>query len=197
MYKILTSLLFIFITFSIAADDTYVFEAKGEFAKELKSLVEKYSKEGKIEAKVYKKEDIDKSESKTITRTVLSAFSDDTAEQLKNADISKGKMIYNKTCARCHGKNADENKYAGIRKLSTLKPLLIVELLETYKEAYDNSFGGSLRFLMKPQADHLTTDEMQSIAVYIYSLNHNTKLPISEDSTHIDNNNEIPTSYLQ
>ena len=34
-----------------ATEETYVFEAKGEFAKELKALVEKYSKEGKIKDK--------------------------------------------------------------------------------------------------------------------------------------------------
>ena len=72
MIKILASLLFVFSTFCVAADDTYVFEAKGAFAKELKTLVEKYSKEGKIEARVYKKDDISKK--RTRTKTILSAF---------------------------------------------------------------------------------------------------------------------------
>ena len=41
------SLLACFFAFSLNAADesSYIFEAKGEFAKELKSLVEKYSKD--------------------------------------------------------------------------------------------------------------------------------------------------------
>ncbi len=195
MIKILASLLFVFSTFSIAADDTYVFEAKGAFAKELKTLVEKYSKEGKIEARVYKKDDMAKK--KTRTKTILSVFTDDTAEELKYADVSKGEELYQKECASCHGIKADNNKYANARKLSTLKPLEIIELLEGYRENYNGKFGGSLRAIMQPQVGSMLSEDMQSIAVYIYSLNHDTKLPISEDSTHIDKNNEIPTSYLQ
>ena len=37
-----------------ASDDTYVFEAKGEFAKELKSLIEKHSKDENITVNIYK-----------------------------------------------------------------------------------------------------------------------------------------------
>ena len=195
MIKMIASLLFLFTTFSIAADNTYVFEAKGEFAKELKALVEKYSKEGKIEAKVYQKEDIEKSKSRT--KTILSVFANDTAEELKYADIEEGKKIYQKDCASCHGKNANDSKYASARKLSTLKPLMIVELLEGYRLNYDGNFGGSNSFIMKPQADHLTSNEMQSIAVYIYSLNHDTKTPASSDSTRVEEEKEAPSSYLQ
>ncbi len=195
MYKILVTLLFIFSTFTIAKDDTYVFEAKGEFAKEMKALVEKYSKEGKIEAKVYKKENIRPEESKT--KTILSLFTNDTAEELKYADVHKGEKLYQNNCASCHGANADEVKYGGVRKLSVLKPLEIVNLLEGYKENYEGNFGGTNRFIMKPNADDLTGEEMQSIAVYIYSLNHDTKLPMSENSTQVDEEKEVPSSYLQ
>ena len=186
MYKILASLLFVFITFSFAQEDTYVFEAKGAFAKELKSLVEKYSKEGKIEAKVYQKEDIEKRESKTVTKTILSAFTDNTADELKYADVALGEKIYQKDCASCHGIKANDSKYASARKLSTLKPLKIVELLEGYRLNFEGDFGGSNRFIMKPQADNLITEEMQSLAVYIYSLNHDTKLPTSVNSTQVE-----------
>ena len=37
-----------------AGDDTYVFEAKGEFAKELKSLIEKHSKDENVTVNIYK-----------------------------------------------------------------------------------------------------------------------------------------------
>lgn len=197
MTKILTLLLFIVITFSIAAEDTYVFEAKGEFAKEMKALVEKYSKEGKIEAKVYKKEDMKKKETKTVTQGVLGLFTDNTAEALKYADVERGEKIYQNTCASCHGVKANESKYATARKLSTLTPLKIVELLEGYKLNYDGNFGRGNSIIMKPQADNLTSEDMQSIAAYIYSLNHDNKSSISEDSTQIEENDEKPSSYLQ
>lgn len=197
MNKILTALLFIFATFVIASDDTYVFEAKGEFAKEMKALVEKYSKEGKIEAKVYKKENIKESKSKT--KTVMGIFTDNTAEELKYADAERGAKIYQKDCASCHGVKANDSKYASARKLSTLKPLKIVELLEAYKANYDGKFSSGTGFIMKPQADNLTSDEMQSIAVYIYSLNNDTK-PFSSENSNTETeeeSNEVPTSYLQ
>lgn len=201
MTKILKSLLFITITitFSFAAEDTYVFEAKGEFAKEMKALVEKYSKEGKIEAKVYKKEDLKKKETKTITQGVLGIFTDNTAEELKYADVVQGEKIYQKNCASCHGVKANNSKYASARKLSTLKPLKIVELLEGYKANYDGKFSSGTSIIMKPQADNLTSGEMQSIAVYIYSLNNDTKSLPSENSNIevVEESDEVPTSYLQ
>ena len=195
MIKILASLLFVFITFTIAADDSYVFEAKGEFAKELKALVEKYKKEGKVKVTVYKKSDLKERKTKTITKTILSAFTQDDAEELKYADVEVGQKIYQSKCISCHGKNADVNSYANPRKLSTLKPIEIARLLKNYRDI--ENFGGSTRFIMKPQADNLVSDEMQSIAVYIYSLNHDTKMSTSENSTQIEENSEAPTSYLQ
>ena len=46
------SLLACLCVFSFAADEpSYIFEAKGEFAKELKSLVEKYSKDERQKTK--------------------------------------------------------------------------------------------------------------------------------------------------
>jgi cytochrome c553 len=195
MYKIVISLLFVFITLSSATDDSYVFEAKGAFAKELKALVEKYKKEGKVEVTVYKKSDLKETKTKTITKTILSAFTQDDAEALKYADIEVGERIYQSKCASCHGKNANDNSYANPRKLSTLKPIEIARLLKNYRDMVN--FGGSTRFIMKPQADGLVSDEMQSIAVYIYSLNHDTKTTTSADSTQVEENNEAPTSYLQ
>ena len=197
MYKILASLILVFTTFSIAADDTYVFEAKGEFAKEMKALVEKYSKEGKIEAKVYKKSDAERTYTENKTQGILSIFTDNTAEELKYADVSKGEKIYNQSCYSCHGINADESHYNSARKLSTLKPLEIANILKEYRSDYEGDFGGVNKFIMKPQADNLTEQDMQSVAVYIYSLNHSTKLPTSENSTQVEEEKEAPSSYLQ
>lgn len=197
MYKLLITFLFVIITFSLAAEDSYVFEAKGAFAKDLKALVEKYKKDGNIEVTVYKKGDVAMSESKTITQSIISAFSKDTAESLKYADVSKGEKIYTNHCSRCHGKNANSTKYSNARKLSTLKPITIVELLEGYKSNYEGNFGGSTRFIMKPQADKLTSEDMQSIAVYIYSINNSIDIQkTSEKQEEIKDNSSL-NNYLQ
>ena len=198
MYKLFISIVFVFTTFLTAAEDTYVFEAKGAFAEELKSLVEKYSKEGKIEAKVYKKEEFQKTESQTITASILSTFSKDTADELKYADIEAGKKKYLNSCIDCHGANADDNKYASGRKLSTLTPIEIVDQLEGYQSNYEGDFGGTMRFLMKPQADNLNLNDKQSVAVYIYSIKNGEDIKkIKNNEANKNNKNKEKTSYLK
>ncbi len=190
MIKLIASLLFIFTTLSIAKDDTYVFEAKGEFAKELKMLVDKYSKEGKIEAKVYKKD-----ESETYTTTLLSVFEDNTAEELKHANVKKGRIFYQKRCTKCHGVNAEKIAYNNSRVLTSLTPIQIVDALENYRS--DPDYGNSTKYIMQEQAYALSTETIQSIAVYIYSLNHEAKLPTSKTESPTQTNTGVPTSYLQ
>ncbi len=195
MYKIIASLLFIFTTFAISAEDTYVFEAKGEFAKELKSLVEKYSKEGKIEAKVYKKESLTEDKSKTETSSLLSIFTDNSAEELKSADIEEGRLFYQKRCTNCHGVNAQKVAYNNSRVLTTLTPIQIVNALESYRSDFE--YGNSTRVIMQEQTYSLSSKTIQSLAVYIYSLKHETKESLQKSSTQLQEDNEAPTSYLQ
>lgn len=197
MFKILSSLLLLFVLSLSAEEKSYVFEAKGKFAEDLKALVEKYSKDGKVNVKVYESKGQETRTSKSKTQTILSAFLNDDAEALKYADVDAGRILYQKSCASCHGVNADQNSYAVPHKLSQLKPIETLELLQGYQKNYDGQFGGSLRYIMKPHADNLTSEEMQSIAVYIYSLSHDTKVPTSENSTQAIEEQETPTSYLQ
>ena len=75
-----------------ATEETYVFEAKGEFAKELKALVEKYSKEGKIDAKVYTKQELE-----------AEKIEQDGALVSYSGDYMTGKELYKKKCSLCHG----------------------------------------------------------------------------------------------
>lgn len=200
MFRVLCSFFVLFLLVLQAEEKSYVFEAKGKFAEELKSLVEKYSKEGKVDVKVYESKDALQKQSKTSTQTILSLFSSNDAEELKYADVEEGKLIYNKQCAECHGINADENRYSTARKLSTLKPLEIVTQLRGYKENYTGQFGGSLRTIMKPHADKLVSEEMQSVAVYIYSIKNGKDMatsPLSSSNNQEENSNEVKSSYLQ
>lgn len=96
--------------FAQEQEKSYVFEAKGKFAEELKALVEKYSKDGKVDVTVYENKEAIQSESQTITQSILSTFTSDDAEDLKYADIAKGEMLYQKSCASCHGEKAETKK---------------------------------------------------------------------------------------
>jgi cytochrome c553 len=200
MLKILASL-FLLLVLSLSAEEkSYVFEAKGKFAEDLKALVEKYSKDGKVDVTVYESKDGQRKKPKSTTQTILSVFTNNDAEELKYADVDQGKVLYQKECAQCHGKNADENTYSVPHKLSQLKPMQILNLLEGYRANDDGSFGGSLRAVMRPHAANLTGEEMQSLAVYIYSIKHSgEKLPVSEinNSANDENTNEAKSSYLQ
>lgn len=200
MLKILTSFCLLFlVTLSAAEEKSYVFEAKGKFAEELKSLVEKYSKDGKVNVKVYENKDDVVSEERTITQKIVSSFVRDDKDMFKYANVVKGEKMYQKDCASCHWKKAETSRYASARVLSSLTPSEIFKQLKGYKLNYDGKFGGSLRTIMKPQADGLTETEMQSIAVYIYSIKNGGKLPVSKNSFAKDSLEEdsAKSSYLQ
>jgi len=177
MYKILTSLLFIFITLSTASEETYVFEAKGEFAKELKFLVEKYSKEGKIDAKVYIKKENDNS-------IINSIFT-------KNKIIMNGKKIYDKQCSTCHGEKGKRSPGYGARAMNTMTKEDIEIAIQNYKN--DMQYGGSGKMLMQGITITLREVELNSIIAYV----HGTSVSNSETSTQVEENSEAPTSYLQ
>ncbi len=154
MFKFLTSLLII-ISISVtvfAKDDTYVFEAKGAFAKELKALIDKYSKEGKIEAKVYKKSPRDKS----IIGSILGGG---------DGYTKSGKELYMKNCASCHGEKGEKFAGAGSRPLINMSEEDIVTALENYKR--DEHFGGPMKMLMYDIAVPLRGVEIEEIAAYI------------------------------
>lgn len=150
------------------AEEEYVFKAKGEFAKELKQLMEKYAAEGKVEIQEAKP---GRSGFRDASVGIIDAFLNN-EETL--GDIEYGKEIYNKTCFQCHGEKADKSSYANARVLNTLTKQELVEQLEGY--ATDADFGGSTRIIMHQYADGLVTEEIASVAAYIYSLNPNSTL---------------------
>ena len=173
MSKILLSLLLTLVTFTYAAEETYVFEAKGEFAKELKALVEKYSKEGKIDAKVYKKDD-------SIISSILGRGS---------YDIN-GEKIYAKNCALCHGVHGEVGAGAGSRILKDMSKDDMITSMYAYQN--DEHYGGSMKMIM--QNSVIGIGEKKIISIYNYL--HGTKQNVG-DSTQIEQKNEPASSYLQ
>lgn len=189
MFKLLVTLCFVLMAYLQATEEEYTFKAKGEFAKELKSLMEKYAKEGKIEIQ---KVEANQNSNRPYTSIVESILnSDDIA-----GDIAFGKQLYDKTCFACHGQNAEKNTYPNARILSTLSKEELVKQLEGYSQ--DPTFGHSTKAVMYMQATGLQSYEIASLAVYIHSIKNGTS-PISSSSNDnsSENDNEVKSSYLQ
>jgi len=176
MIKILISLLFIITTSVAASDETYIFEAKGEFAKELKSLVEKYSKEGKIDVKVYLKNTDDNSIINSIFGT-------------NKLDLN-GQKLYDKMCSSCHGAKGKKSPGYGARVLSSMTKDEIEEAIKNYDN--DTKYGGSGKMLMQSVAISLRKVELNSIINYLKNTS-----PTQQNQNATQQKNEAPSSYLQ
>lgn len=156
----------VFLSFALACsmslgDEIFTIKVKDEFKAEFKELMQKYQSDGKVQ--LYK-QNVKKSPN------ILQSFlnSEDTS-----GDIALGKTIYEKTCYRCHGKNADTTLYPSARVLNTLDKTELYDALMSYKT--DSSYGKATKFIMSQQASALTSSEMSSVSAYIYSLTHSFK----------------------
>jgi cytochrome c553 len=191
MFKLLVSFLFITLVFLNASEEEYTFKAKGEFAKELKSLMEKYAKEGKIEIQKIDQSQISNRNSVGIVEAFLNA------EQI-TGDVAFGKQIYDKNCFACHGEKAEKSSYNNARILSTLNKETLVEKLENYSK--DATYGGSTKLIMHQAVVGMSTDEIVSVSAYIYSIKNGKDMatsPLSSSNNQEENSNEVKSSYLQ
>jgi cytochrome c553 len=182
MFKLLVSFLFITLVFLNASEEEYTFKAKGEFAKELKSLMEKYSKD---------QSQISNRNSVGIVEAFLNA------EQI-TGDVAFGKQIYDKNCFACHGEKAEKSSYNNARILSTLNKETLVEKLENYSK--DATYGGSTKLIMHQAVVGMSTDEIVSVSAYIYSIKNGKDMatsPLSSSNNQEENSNEVKSSYLQ
>ena len=142
----------------MVAEETYVFTAKGEFAKELKALMEKHAQEGQIEIQEVTPE---QGSSGNVLDAILSP-------RPKVGNISAGKALYDRTCFRCHGAQAERSSYNNARVLRTLSKEELMNQMESYRR--DPSHGGSTAIVMHQASVALTTQEIRSLAEYISSL---------------------------
>ena len=141
--------------FLLANDETYVFEAKGEFAKELKALVGKHSKDEDVEVNVYK----------TTPNVGDSRFLGIGIN--KNIDYSteQGKKIYDKKCLECHGEKGNKRPYAGVKKLSKMGGKEIYYSFQAYYS--DPTHGKAGRIIMQPIAASTSSEELGYIIAYL------------------------------
>jgi len=175
MNKILLSLVLLFATMIAGENDTYVFEAKGQFAKDLKALVEKYSKDGKVEVKVYKKSD-------SIMSSVLG----------ESRSIQSGQALYQKRCASCHGQNGERGAGAGSKILKNMSAEEIETAMDNYKR--DEHFGGSMKMLMQDVAQSMRSVDLKAIIGYIKGT---TSTSSNKTQNKIEDSSEEKSSYLQ
>jgi cytochrome c553 len=156
-----------------SAEEEYIFKAKGEFAKELKQLMEKYAADGKVEIQEVKPQSGIRDTSVGIIDSLL-------GNNVTEGDIAYGKEIYERTCYKCHGEKADRSSYASARVLNTLPLETLVEQLENYAD--DPEYGGNTNIIMHQYASGMTTEEIASVSAYIYSLNPNATFTLSGPS---------------
>lgn len=176
----------------VANEEEYTFKAKGEFAKELKELMDKYAKEGKIEIEESTTKDRNLSDKKS-TNIIDKFLNNEESE----GDIAYGKELYDKTCFKCHGVMAERSSYGNARNLNTLSKEVLIEELEEY--ARYSGHGGSTGFIMHQQVIGLGMEKIVSIASYIYSLNPNAATIETSKRNESSENNSSPTqgSYLK
>lgn len=143
----------------MVAEETYVFTAKGEFAKELKALMEKHAQEGQVEIQEVPLE------YSTGGGGVLDAI---LSPRPLVGNVAAGKALYNRTCFRCHGVEAERSSYNNARVLRTLSKEELMNQIEGYRR--DASYGGSTSLVMHQASVTLTSQEIRSLAEYISSL---------------------------
>lgn len=183
--KIFNSFLvcFLFLTFTNAQEESYIFEAKGEFAKELKELVEKHSKDENIEVNVYKvPENLD---TKDITGV----------KQDKNYLAKEGERIYKNKCLKCHGEKGTKKSAYGVQKLSDMSG---DDIFISFKSYYsDAGYGGSQRITMQGISASTTSEEIGYIIAYLKGEDSYIFKSHRQQNTNISRNPTSQGTYLK
>ena len=149
IFKISFLVCFLF-GFVFAEEDSYVFEAKGEFAKELKELVEKHSKDDNVSINVYQK----------VPNSVNSQG------YRKVGDLSnEGREIFMKKCASCHGEKGEKKAYGVSKRLKDMTGEEMLVNLRAYTN--DGEHGGRFKMIMQTEALKVSDKEMTAIIAYV------------------------------
>lgn len=171
MLKIQIILLVFLTSFLFSQEKSYVFEAKGQFAEDLKQLIQKYSNEGKIEAKVYEKK----------SDTLSTLFS--------QSQEFNGQEIYMSKCASCHGKKGEISPSFDSRKLQNMSREEIEQAFYNYKT--NDSYGGVSKTTMQLNVIAINDSKLTSIIDYLK----NKDIPKTQKTQ--KKPTEQKTSYLQ
>lgn len=176
--SILTSLLLL--SSLNANEPSYVFEAKGEFAKELKALVEKYSKDENVTINVYEK---------TPENEDNGGFLNIGVNSKRSYSVERGRELYAKNCASCHGENGEKRAYGTSRKLTQISAEDIEAAFSGYLN--DSEFGGNKREMMKTIVAKTSYKDLGAIIAFLKGKD---ALRYKENTTE---NTDISTSPTQ
>lgn len=178
------------VSFLSAADTTddssYVIEAKGDFGRELKALVEKYAADENVSINVYKKAPQDEDNGGFINIGV---------DKNRQYNASRGEALYNQHCLQCHGEKGSKRAMGVSERLNKMSGEDIAASMSAYNS--DPDFGGQLKYVMAPMAKNVSFKQVGDIIAYLKGDN----AFVIEDTT--DDNSDISTkptkqgSYLE
>jgi len=153
--KILLPCCFLTLMYATNEQESYIFEAKGEFAKELKALVEKYSKDSNVSINVYE----------NIPKTQSGSFLNIGIDNQANYSAKRGGELYAASCARCHGEKGEKKASIKSRKLINLSADDIENAFSEYSS--DPEYGGQLKDLMRTVASSTSYNDLGDIIVFL------------------------------
>ena len=180
-----SSVLVCFLSFCLhaAEEQIYIFEAKGVFAKELKSLVEKYSKDGNASITVY--------EGGSLDRRDDGGFLNIGVNKKRKYSAVNGREIYARECASCHGENGEKRAYGESDKLKNMSASDIEAAFSGYLS--DLSYGGRMKHMMRTVAAKITNRELGDIIAFLKGEN----ALANEDSNGATVNTDVSTTPTQ
>ncbi|MDR2081793.1 MAG: c-type cytochrome [Campylobacteraceae bacterium] len=185
-------------TCALFAEEEITIKATGEFAKELKELMEKYQTNdvnGSIEiisenaaaltdeTADAENEMLENSGEIVVMDVNENIYNEGAKKEEKkdfslmgalfgkkeiNGDIVHGEKLYKQNCIKCHGERAEKSSYLSARDLITLSKEEISDQLKNYKR--DSGYGGGSGLIMRVQAVMLNDAQIDDIASYIESL---------------------------
>ncbi|NLY04386.1 MAG: cytochrome c [Campylobacter sp.] len=175
---------FLSLALNATEEETYVIEAKGEFAKELKELVEKHSQIEGVEINVYERD--------------ASGSAMNNYQERRTLEYAKerGEKLYLNNCLECHGEKGTKRSYATAKKLSNMRADDIYMSFRKYVS--DGQHGGSSRVTMIPIAGRINDTELGYIIAYLKddtSFVWKTSTP--KENTNISRNPTGQGSYLK
>ncbi|CUU90714.1 c-type cytochrome [Campylobacter hyointestinalis] len=168
-----------------AADDSsYVIEAKGDFGRELKALVEKYAADENVSINVYKKAPQDSS----------GGFINIGVDKNRGYNAARGEALYNENCLHCHGEKGTKRAMGVSERLSKMSGEDIAASMSAYNS--DPDFGGQLKYVMQPMAKNVNFSQVGDIIAYLKGDNAFVKQDENQNSD-ISTKPSSQGSYLQ
>ncbi|MDR1615142.1 MAG: c-type cytochrome [Campylobacteraceae bacterium] len=179
-------------TCTLFAEEEITIKATGEFAKELKELMEKYQTadiNGTVEIiddnanqEPLITEDNETGDEIVIIDDVSHIEMQSEQKEEKgfsvmnmlfgkkdvSGNLTQGENLYKKECTVCHGERAEKSSYLSARDLITLPKDEIIEQLKSYKR--DSGYGGTSGLIMRVRAIMLNDEHINDVASYIESL---------------------------